>query len=162
MHARAAELIRTLDLKPHPEGGFYRELFRSAKTVMPGDDRGARAALTTIYFLLTGDALSRWHRVRSDEVWHLYEGGPLEVLDLDLDARRLERHRLANVAGDDARPTCVIAAGRWQAARSLGPYTLVGCTVGPGFEFADFQLMADDPDAMHALRADWPDEAGCL
>ncbi len=162
MHARAAELIRTLDLKPHPEGGFYRELFRSAKTVMPDDDRGERAALTTIYFLLTGDALSRWHRVRSDEVWHLYEGGPLEVLDLDLDARRLERHRLATVAGAAARPTCVIAAGRWQAARSLGPYTLVGCTVGPGFEFADFQLMADDPVATQALRAEWPDEAGLL
>ncbi len=162
MHTRAAELIRTLDLKPHPEGGFYRELFRSATTVMPDDNRGARAALTTIYFLLTGDALSRWHRVRSDEVWHLYEGGPLEVLDLDLDARRLERHRLAAVAGDDSRPTCVVAAGRWQAARPLGPYVLVGCTVGPGFDFADFQLMADDPDAMQALRTRWPDEAGWL
>jgi predicted cupin superfamily sugar epimerase len=162
MHVRAAELIKTLDLKPHPEGGFYRELFRSATTVMPEDDRGARAALTTIYFLLAGGALSRWHRVASDEVWHLYEGGPLEVLDLDLAARRLERHRLATVAGDAARPTCVIVAGRWQATRSLGPYALMGCTVGPGFEFADFRLMASDPVATHALHTEWPDQAAWL
>ena len=143
-HARAAELIEMLDLKPHPEGGFYRELFRSEELVSPGDQRGDRSALTTIYFLLTDDAYSRWHRVRSDEVWHLYEGGPLEVMELDAECRDLVTHTLAPVDAAGARPVHTVRAGRWQAARSLGPFTLVGCTVGPGFDFADFELLADE------------------
>ena len=80
MHTRAAELITRLQLEPHPEGGYYREIFRSSGLVSPADGRGPRAALTTIYFLLPAGIVSRWHRVASDEVWHLYEGGPLEVL----------------------------------------------------------------------------------
>ena len=80
MHPRAAELITQLQLERHPEGGYYREIFRSADLVEPADGRGPRAALTTIYFLLPAGITSRWHRVTSDEVWHLYEGGPLEVL----------------------------------------------------------------------------------
>jgi uncharacterized protein len=81
MHPRAAELITTLGLQPHPEGGFYRQIFRSAVQVNPMDPRGPRAALTTIYFLLPEGTFSRWHQVASDEVWHLYEGGPLELLE---------------------------------------------------------------------------------
>ena len=158
---RAAELIELLDLSPHPEGGFYRELFRSEEVVVPADQRGDRSALTTIYFLLTDDTYSRWHRVRSDEVWHLYEGGPLEVMELDAECRTLETHTLAPVAAE-ARPVHTVPAGRWQAARSLGPYTLVGCTVGPGFDFADFELLADHMgaavlvrDCHPAVRAFW-------
>jgi len=143
MHPRAAELIATLDLKPHPEGGFYREIFRSALRVRPDDERGERAALTTIYFLLPAGAVSRWHLVTSDEVWHLYEGGPLELLEMDVELRNLERYTLAAVA-PDRRPVHTVAANRWQAARTLGDYALVGCTVGPGFEFADFRLLAED------------------
>jgi predicted cupin superfamily sugar epimerase len=157
MHPRAKELISTLGLAPHPEGGFYREIFRSTSSVKPDDDRAPRSALTTIYFLLTEDAVSRWHRVGSDEVWHLYEGGPLEVLDLDFVAGSVTRHRLGDVAGSTDRPVAAIAAGHWQAARSLGPYTLVGCTVGPGFDFADFQMMSDVPDAMRIVRAELPE-----
>ncbi len=142
MHPRAAELIATLELKPHPEGGFYREIFRSALRVQPDDVRGDRAALTTIYFLLPGGAVSRWHRVSSDEVWHLYEGGPLELLEMDRDFRRVDRHILAAVS-PDRRPVHTVAANRWQAARALGDYALVGCTVGPGFEFADFEMLDD-------------------
>ena len=82
MHVRAEELIATLGLRPHPEGGFFREIFRSSTLVTPADGRGPRSALTTIYFLLTEGTHSRWHHVISDEVWHLYEGGPLEVLEL--------------------------------------------------------------------------------
>ena len=92
MHPRAAELIAALDLRPHPEGGFYRQIFRSAMQVSPMDGRSPRAALTTIYFLLTEGSFSRWHQVASDEVWHLYEGGPLELLEL----------------GAQVSPSCVI------------------------------------------------------
>src|SRR5829696_6781974 len=138
MHPRAASLIATLELQPHPEGGFYREIFRSAAYVTPADERGPRAALTTIYFLLPDGAHSRWHRVASDEVWHLYEGGPLELLELTAAGDALARHLLAPVG--TGTPVCTVPAGAWQAARSLGGYALVGCTVGPGFDFADFTL----------------------
>ena len=159
IHPRAAHLIAKLDLQPHPEGGFYRELFRSAETVTPSDSRGARAALTTIYFLLTADSWSRWHRVSSDESWHLYEGGPLELLELDVASRAIERHRLAPVGDDDGAPTHVVAAGRWQAARPLGDYALMGCTVGPGFDFADFELLGDDDALATVVREEWPELA---
>ncbi|MDF1506088.1 cupin domain-containing protein [Roseisolibacter sp. H3M3-2] len=164
MHPRAAALIATLDLRPHPEGGHYRELFRSDARVATDDGRGARAALTTIYFLLAAGAVSRWHRVASDEVWHLYEGGPLELLELDADARTLARHRLAPVADGDGAGAVVLTvpAGRWQAARPLGDYALVGCTVGPGFDFADFAMLADDAAAAPAVRAEWPDLAALV
>jgi uncharacterized protein len=156
MHPRATELISALALTPHPEGGFYREIYRSASTVSPADDRATRAALTSIYFLLTDDTLSRWHRVRSDEVWHLYEGGPLELLDFDLDGGSVQRLRLAGV-GPDSKPVAVIEAGHWQAARSVGPFTLVGCTVAPGFDFADFQMMSDDAASAAIVKTKWPE-----
>jgi predicted cupin superfamily sugar epimerase len=162
MHPRAAELIATLELAPHPEGGFYREVFRSASPVTPDDGRGPRAALTTIYFLLPDDAVSRWHRVASDEVWHLYEGGPLELLELDAHGDDLARHRLGPAGGGAEAPVRTIAAGRWQAARSLGGYTLVGCTVGPGFDFADFRLLADDPERAAHVRRAWPELAALI
>src|SRR6185369_5488259 len=92
--ARAAELVRTLGLAPHPEGGYYREVWRAPLAVAPSDQRGARAALTSIYFLLPDGAVSRWHRVRSDEVWHHYEGAPLELWLVPPDAMRVERVRL--------------------------------------------------------------------
>lgn len=159
MHPRAAELIAALDLTPHPEGGHFRETFRSAARVTPADGRAPRAALTTIYYLLPQGTVSRWHRVGSDEVWHLLEGGPLELLELDAAGERLVRHRLAPVGSDAAAPVCTIPAGAWQAARPLGPYALVGCTVGPGFEFADFRLLADEPQRAAAVRAAWPEAA---
>jgi predicted cupin superfamily sugar epimerase len=159
MHPRAAELIAALDLRPHPEGGFYRQIFRSGRQVSPMDDRGPRAALTTIYFLLPEGSCSRWHQVASDEVWHLYEGGPLELLELVASELSVRRHRLAPVGSGTDAPVCTIGAGTWQAARSLGPYAFVGCTVGPGFEFADFRLLADDHVLADAVRAAWPDLA---
>ena len=148
MHPRATELITKLNLEQHPEGGYYREIFRSAGLVMPTDGRGPRAALTTIYYLLPAGIVSRWHRVASDEVWHLYEGGPLEVLDVDSACKELSRHKLESTA-----PVCTVAAGHWQAARSLGDYALAGCTVGPGFDFADFAILADDPPSASRLLA---------
>ena len=163
MHPRAAALIASLDLKPHPEGGFYREIFRSSSHVTPADGRGTRAALTTIYFLLPAGTNSRWHRVTSDEVWHLYEGGPLELLELDAHGDSPRQHVLAALAdGMDAAPVRTIPAGHWQAARPLGDYALVGCTVGPGFDFADFTMLADDRAAAERVRARWPALAGLI
>ena len=162
MHPRAAELIASLDLHPHPEGGFYREIFRSDAQVTPADGRGHRAALTTIYFLLPEGTFSRWHRVASDEVWHLYEGGPLELLELSPSGHGLARRRLAPVSGGAEAPVHTVPAGTWQAARPLAGsagYALVGCTVGPGFDFADFRLLADDPERAAAVRREWPDVA---
>jgi hypothetical protein len=159
MHRRVAELITTLDLKPHPEGGFYRQIFQSTVQVTPTDKRGARAALTTIYFLLPEGSVSRWHQVASDEVWHLYEGGPLELLELSASGHSVLRHRLGPIGSGADAPVCTIAAGVWQAARPLGPYAFVGCTVGPGFDFADFRLLADDHVLADAVRAALPDVA---
>ena len=163
MPTRAAALIRDLALQPHPEGGFYREIFRSAEQVTPPDNRGPRAALTTIYFLLTAGTASRWHRVSSDEVWHLYEGGPLELLELDAHGDSPRQHVLAALAeGMDAAPVRTIPAGHWQAARPLGDYALLGCTVGPGFDFADFSMLADDHVAAERIRVRWPELASLI
>ena len=161
MTDRAAELVDSLDLAPHPEGGYYREVFRAAATVQPTDDRTQRSALTTIYFLLTQDAHSRWHRVRSDEVWHFYEGAPLELLMADADFEATRRVRLGplDLVDHEQRPVAVVPAGWWQTARTLGSHTLVGCTVGPGFDFADFAMLRDDAGAATALRQRYPDLA---
>ena len=162
VHSRAAELIERLQLQPHPEGGFFRELFRSEQSVIPTDDRGERAAITTIYFLLTRDTYSRWHRVLSDEVWHLYEGGPLELLEADFDARSLRQHRLGMIGDGDHAPVQTIPAGRWQAARSSGDFALMGCSVGPGFDYADFQMLSNDPNGVRVLNEAWPEFSSLL
>ena len=154
--SRAEQLIALLDLRPHPEGGFYREVFRSASQVTAGDGRDTRAALTTIFFLLPGGTHSRWHRVDSDEVWHFYEGDPLELLEIDAAGRSLVRHRIGFVDGTGQMPVRTIPAGSWQAAQPLGAYTLVGCTVGPGFDFADFRMLADDRALADVVRRAWP------
>ena len=155
---RATALVAALDLIPHPEGGFYGEVYRSDAIVHPTDGRGARAALTTIYFLLPAGAVSRWHRVRSDEVWHYYEGAPLDLWIASPDGGRVDQHQLGPLDGA-RRPAWTVPAGRWQAARSTGAYTLVGCTVGPGFDFEDFVLASDQPAAAAALRARHPELA---
>ncbi len=135
---RAAELIRLLDLQPHPEGGHYRETFRSALR-QPGP-RGERAASTAIWFLLEAGQVSRWHRVLADECWHWYEGAELELLQCEAPGAPITFQRLGPVA-DDRIPQRVVPAGWWQAARPLGAHTLVGCTVAPGFDFADFTML---------------------
>lgn len=150
MPDRAAHLISTLGLQPHPEGGHYREVFRSAAPVQPADARGERCALTTIYFLLRAGEQSRLHRVTSDEVWHFYEGDPLELVWADSESTEVQHALLGPVSAGTA-PVAVVPAGWWQAARPTGAYTLVGCSVGPGFEFADFRMLADDPAAAREL-----------
>jgi predicted cupin superfamily sugar epimerase len=152
MNDRAAILVAELGLIPHPEGGYYGEVHRSAALVMPVDGRGVRSALTTIYFMLRAGDVSRWHRVRSDEVWHFYEGEPLELWTASPDLQIIECKRLGSLHGSQ-RPVRTVPANWWQAARSTGSYTLVGCSVGPGFDFEDFELAADEPSAVSALQA---------
>jgi predicted cupin superfamily sugar epimerase len=133
----ADEIIRLLDLKPHPEGGCYRETFRDKATVASGADP-ARAASTAIYFLLRAGEVSRWHKVDAAEVWHWYAGAPLALTLAGAEGRRDIRLGPELAAGE--RPQAVVPAGAWQQAASLGDWTLVGCTVAPGFQFAGFEL----------------------
>lgn len=161
VHPRAEELIRTLGLQPHPEGGWYREVYRSARRVQPFDARSARSALTVIYFLLVDGAHSRWHRVRSDEAWTWVEGDALELHRIDAALSEASAQMLA-APGDGIDATAVIPAGDWQAARTTGAYTLVTCAVGPGFDFADFTMMSDDAETADEVRRALPDAAGLI
>jgi predicted cupin superfamily sugar epimerase len=136
MQVRA--LIEKLDLKPHPEGGSYREIYRSRDEVQTV--RGARSAITAIYYLLERNQMARWHIVEANEIWHFYEGSPLELLAYDPGAGALVRHVLGDTR-DDYERVAVIEKGFWQAARSLGGFSLVGCSVGPGFDFEDFRFV---------------------
>ncbi len=137
------EIIHSLGLKPHPEGGWYRELHRSSLRV--NAPHGSRCALTSIYYLLESQERSRWHRVEADEMWHFYAGAPLELFAYEPAARAFARRVLAP-PGAQTEPAAVIPAGTWQAARTLGDYSLVGCSVGPGFEFVDFRFVSELPD----------------
>ena len=129
----ADEVVRLLGLAPHPEGGCYRETFRAAAP------DGGRGASTAIYYLLRGGEISAWHRVDADEIWHHYAGAPLELL-LSPDGRQRSAARLGKDLAAGERPQAVVPAGVWQSARSLGEWTLVGCTVAPAFEFAGFEM----------------------
>ena len=151
MHERATELIRELNLKPHPEGGYFREVFRSEHKVKPSDDRPARSALTAIYFLLVKGQHSRWHRVASDEAWHFHEGDPLVVYWIDED-NGVHEEMLAS-GPPNGRPLCVVPAGCWQAAQPRGEYSLVGCTVGPGFDFEDFEMISPGSTELTQITA---------
>jgi predicted cupin superfamily sugar epimerase len=130
----AAATIAALDLRPHPEGGWFAETWRDA----PAD--GSRGVGTAIYFLLEPDQVSHWHRVDATEIWHHYAGGPLDLLVADVDAGPVGTTRLgADLAGGE-RPQATVPAGAWQAARPVGGAVLVGCTVAPAFSFAGFEL----------------------
>jgi uncharacterized protein len=128
----ADEIIRLLELAPHPEGGHFRETFRDVGA------GGGRAASTAIYFLLRRGERSRWHRVDAAEVWHWYAGSPL-VLSIS-DGGRRSTHRLGPNLAAGERPQAIVPALAWQQAESLGDCTLVGCTVAPGFEFSGFEM----------------------
>lgn len=161
MDPRAAELIASLHLSPHPEGGYYRRVFYSSEKVLPRDGRGERRALSTIYFLLLQGQHSRWHRLRSDEVWHFYEGEGLELLWVEETWQSHNRCILGPLA-EGKSPVAVVPAGCWQAARPLGAYALVGCTVGPGFEFDDFELLKDLPSEAAEFSRNFPEWARFL
>jgi len=127
----AEQVIAALGLRPHPEGGHYRETFRA-----PDSPRGAS---TAIYFLLKAGERSRWHKVDADEIWHHYAGAPL-VLSLSDDGKTVRHLRLGSDFDLGERPQAVVPRGVWQAARTLGAWTLVGATVAPAFEFQHFEM----------------------
>jgi uncharacterized protein len=120
VNRRAAELIRALGLRPHPEGGYFRELYRSDTRVQPSDGRSDRAAATTIHFLLVAGTHSRWHRVQSDEIWHFYEGDGVELFMAPPACDAMRRVVLGPAVATDG-PVQVVPAGWWQAARRVGP-----------------------------------------
>jgi uncharacterized protein len=131
-------LVEALGLTPHPEGGFYRETFRAPLSVPT--PAGNRAASTAIYYLLPAGAFSALHRVRSDEVWHHYDGDPVELHTIDKNGTHGVR-RLGRDRSGGERPQHAISAGTWQAAVQIGNrFSLCGCTVAPGFDFADFEM----------------------
>lgn len=142
--AEVAVLIAQLGLEPHPEGGFYRETYR---TDAPA---GERAACTAIYFLVPRGVTSNWHAVDADEIWHNYEGAPLELELWDP-----ENGRRTRILGRDIRtgqePQIVVPGGVWQRSRSLGDYTLAGCTVAPAFEFAHFDILEEGQEPEDVL-----------
>ena len=129
----AEEVVALLGMQPHPEGGFYRETFRAPAL------GGGRGASTAIYYLLREGDVSAWHRTDADEVWHHYAGAALE-LSLSADGRERSSVRLGTDLAAGERPQAVVPAGVWQSARTLGGWTLVGCTVAPAFEFAGFEM----------------------
>jgi predicted cupin superfamily sugar epimerase len=133
----AADIIARLELKPHPEGGHFRETFRDTRL-----DANGRSVSTTIYFLLARGERSHWHRIDAVEVWHYYAGGALTLEIADHDGRRSIRLGPDLAAGQV--PQAVVPAHGWQSAETIGDWTLVGCTVAPGFDFATFELAQKD------------------
>ncbi len=129
----ARDVIQLLDLEPHPEGGHFRETFRDTRQI------DGRAVSTAIYFLLARGERSHWHRIDAVEVWHWYAGAPL-VLEIRREPRHVERLTLGCDLAAGQRPQAVVPAQAWQAAQSLGDWTLCGCTVAPGFDFKGFEL----------------------
>jgi predicted cupin superfamily sugar epimerase len=130
----ADRLIAALGLVPHPEGGHFRETFRDAA------GPGGRAFSTAIYFLLRKTEVSKWHRIDAAEIWHWYAGAPLELRTKRVLDAPSEKHLLGSALENGERPQIIVPADVWQSARSLGDYTLAGCTVAPGFEFSKLEI----------------------
>lgn len=152
------KLVKRFGLQPHPEGGYYRETYRSAHQVSGSHHPEPRSAATAIYYLLANHAYSAWHRIDADELWHFYAGRPLLIHVLGTDG--LQTHRLGNPLDDESASfQAVVPAGCWFAAElaDADSYALVGCTVAPGFEFSRFQLA--DRETLHR---DYPNYAGLI
>ena len=133
----ASDLIRLLNLRPHPEGGHYREVFRDVR----GSDHRARS--TAIYFLLRAGESSHWHRIDACEVWHWYAGSPLALSIAPGRGASIMQTLGSDIAGGQ-RPQIVVPERAWQRAKTLGAYTLAGCTVAPGFDFDKFEVAPPD------------------
>jgi predicted cupin superfamily sugar epimerase len=159
MNQHAQRLIARLALEKHPEGGYYRETYRSeesipAKNLPERFSGGERSFSTAIYFLLADEDYSALHRIKSDEVWHFYAGGPLLIHELD-QSGRYSRHRLGGECREDVTFQVVLKAGCWFGATLEKPdtFALVGCTVSPGFDFRDFE-MADRGELLRIFPVD--------
>ena len=146
------KLIDHYDLIPHPEGGFYKEIYRSKQAVSSTVVQGERQAVTHIYFLLARGQISRFHKVLHDEIWSFYEGAPLRLLTL-------KNHAVTEqfLGGDTGTYVGVIEGGVYQAAETTGDYTLVGCSVAPGFDFSDFSFLRDNPALKEMVVSNAPE-----
>jgi predicted cupin superfamily sugar epimerase len=138
----AAYWVEKLKMSPHPEGGYYKETYKSTTAIRVGNDPETyRSASTAIYFLLVENNFSAFHRIKSDELWHFYEGRPVEIFYIDW-AGEMHKIILGNSPNEDQVYQTMVPAGCWFASRVLNGngYSLVGCTVSPGFEFEDFEM----------------------
>lgn len=150
MHPRAQELIRTLDLEPHPEGGFYKRMYASGKQV---EVNGLlRPTITAISFLLTRGVPSRWHRVDAVEVWDWQEGGAMELLTYDAASRSISRTQL-DTSARGGQLLQSVPANTWQTARTHGDYTLVNCSVTPGFMWSALEMLDESSSIASEIRA---------
>ena len=154
MNKKSEELISRLQLTPHPEGGYYKEIYRSSNNV--SSSKGKRSSLTSIYYLLSKNQVSCLHKVSSDEVWQFVEGDPLILVDLSSDLKTCNTKTLGALS-EGLTPNHVIQSEHWQGAKCTGEYTLVSCFVAPGFEFEDFKLIHDDPKALSEITLNYPD-----
>lgn len=149
-------VIEKLKLKPHPEGGHYRQTFKDTATVLLNDNSGrTRSALTDIYFMLSQGEKSRVHKVNQAEIWHFYAGAPLFLYDLSEDLETLDIIEL----GKGLNFKYAVKPNHWQGAISTGEYSLVGCTVAPGFEFEDFSFLSDCGELAGKVTEKYPNLA---
>ncbi len=143
MHAEVSYWMERLRLEPHPEGGYFKEIYRSGEISKFQSFTGKRNVSTAIYYLLTEGSFSAFHRIRSDECWHFYSGDPVEIYMLSTEGG-LSVKVIGNHIDKDDEPFTLVPKLCWFAARSLGNYSLVGCTVAPGFDFKDFEMAQRD------------------
>lgn len=148
-------LIEQYQLQAHPEGGYFREVYRSTQTVHSDVVNGTRHAATHIYFLLSAGQLSRFHRVLHDELWHFYAGEPLRLVTYNTDKQIIHEQLIGETHSSHGEYMALVSAGDFQAAESTGAYSLVGCTVAPGFDFADFSFLSTAQ--AQAVTAHFPD-----
>ena len=146
MHKRALELIEQLNLTKHPEGGYYNQTYCSENKVLSYKINDKRPAITDIYFLLPNGQNSKFHKVAHDEIWHFYEGDPLIIHSFDEKTNNYNSQIIGNKNNNPPNYKAVIKGGYWQAAQTTGNYTLVGCTVGAGFDFKDFAMLEKDSE----------------
>lgn len=158
------QLIERLELEPHPEGGYFKETYRSAEVItsdsLSNNYKGSRNCSTCIYFLLTPEMFSSFHKIHQDEVWHFYQGSPIE-LHIISESGSHESHIIGNDLSKGETPQLVVPGNHWFASKVIDPdsYSLVGCTVSPGFDFQDFtladrkNLILKFPEHMELIKA---------
>jgi len=156
MDKRAKELIDVFHLMEHPEGGYFREVYRSDQKIKIDALGNERSWLTDIYFLLTENDISRFHRVKHDEIWNFYEGAPITLIEIHPSSLDINEVTIGSPGPLLTYKHCV-KGNIWQAAYSHGRYSFVGCTVSPGFEYDDFQMMTDCKEVKIAVLAKYPE-----
>ncbi|MGQ8365482.1 cupin domain-containing protein [Glaciecola sp. 1036] len=149
--SRIENLIESLSLKPHPEGGYYNEEYRSNLSLTSPTANEQRVAMSHIYYLMPQGQISRWHKVLHDEIWNVYEGDPLRILTFD--GLEVEETFIGHIGREVQNNYYkVVPRGYYQAAETTGLYTLLGCTVAPGFTFDDFFFL-EDPKLKAVLQS---------